>query len=205
MKHKVHTLDLAMLIGAAAALIFSAFLAFTENCERAQDEVFRLHILANSDSDDDQRLKYALRDYVLTDLAYIFDGCESSADCTSAAEQNKAEIEEKAQHFVEKMGYDYKIKCEVEEMYFTTRKYETLTMPAGDYSALRLIIGAGEGRNWWCVIFPSLCLPAVSEIKIPARSELTFGEMYEREIRTEESRDIEVKFWLYEVLRGLFE
>lgn len=213
---RIHTLDLAMLIGAAAAILMSALYGFAADCERTENSVFRLHILANSDSGEDQALKYGLRDYLLTELASVFEGCKDSGECAAAAERSADKITEMAQGFVSEKGYNYNIRCEVTKMYFTTRAYENVTLPAGSYDALRLTIGEGAGRNWWCVIFPSLCIPAVSEKAKPAELteeerellERLFPDGYDvehaRELLTEECRDFEVKFWLYELLRGVF-
>lgn len=190
---KRNILDKAMIIGAVLSLIITGFTAFAEDCEEKPQEVLRLHILANSDSEEDQTLKYDLRDYMLTEFSDVFGSCESFEQSVYAATERRAEIEEKANKFVHSKGYDYNVKCEVAKTYFTTRKYENVTLPAGEYTAVRLLIGNAEGRNWWCVMFPPLCLPAAGEF---------FTE--EESKRVEESRDYEVKFAVFEALQGLF-
>lgn len=190
---KRNILDKAMIIGAVLSLIITGFTAFAEDCEEKPQEVLRLHILANSDSEEDQTLKYDLRDYMLTEFSDVFGSCESFEQSVYAATERRAEIEEKANEFVHSKGYDYDVKCEVAKTYFTTRKYENVTLPAGEYTAVRLLIGSAEGRNWWCVMFPPLCLPAAGEF---------FTE--EESKRVEESRDYEVKFAVFEALQGLF-
>lgn len=190
---KRNILDKAMIIGAVLSLIITGFTAFAEDCEEKPQEVLRLHILANSDSKEDQTLKYDLRDYMLTEFSDVFGSCESFEQSVYAATERRAEIEEKANKFVHSKGYDYDVKCEVAKTYFTTRKYENVTLPAGEYTAVRLLIGSAEGRNWWCVMFPPLCLPAAGEF---------FTE--EESKRVEESRDYEVKFAVFEALQGLF-
>lgn len=190
---KRNILDKAMMIGAVLSLIITGFTAFAEDCEEKPQEVLRLHILANSDSKEDQTLKYDLRDYMLTEFSEVFGSCESFDKSVYVAIERRAEIEEKANEFVHSKGYDYNVKCEVAKTYFTTRKYENVTLPAGEYTAVRLLIGNAEGRNWWCVMFPPLCLPAAGEF---------FTEEESR--RVEESRDYEIKFAVFEALQGLF-
>ncbi len=190
---KRNILDKAMIIGAVLSLIITGFTAFAEDCEEKPQEVLRLHILANSDSEEDQTLKYDLRDYMLSEFSDVFGSCESFEQSMYAATERRTEIEKKANEFVHSKGFDYDVKCEVAKTYFTTRKYENVTLPAGEYTAVRLLIGSAEGRNWWCVMFPPLCLPAAGEF---------FTE--EESKRVEESRDYEVKFAVFEALQGLF-
>lgn len=190
---KRNILDKAMILGAVLSLIITGFTAFAEDCEKKPQEVLRLHILANSDSEEDQTLKYDLRDYMLSTFSDIFGGCDNFSQSVAVANSRRAEIEEKANEFVHSKGYDYNVKCEVAKTYFTTRKYENVTLPAGEYTAVRLLIGNAEGRNWWCVMFPPLCLPAAGEF---------FTE--EESKRIEESRDYEIKFAVFEALQGLF-
>lgn len=205
---KIHTLDLAMLIGAACAVLISGFTAFSESCEKAQDEFFRLHIMANSDSDEDQALKYDLRDYLLNDLGVIFEDSRNAEDAALAAKQNLAYINEKAQAFVYEKGYEYTVRSQVCNMYFTTRVYGNTTLPAGNYNALRLTIGKGEGHNWWCVLFPPLCLPAAEKKELFSWA---YSQGYDEEtiLTLAQSREIkksdcEIRFALYEFIKGLF-
>lgn len=204
-----HTLDIAMLIGAAVAILTSGFAHFTENCETAQNEFFRLHIMANSDSDEDQSLKYDLRDYLLNDLGVIFDECENSKEAEHIAKEKLLYINEKAQEFISSKGFDYKVSCEVCNMYFTTRNYGNTTLPAGNYSALRLVIGEGAGHNWWCVLFPPLCLPAAEKNELTDwlfdngyNDEAVYTLAQNREI---ENSGYEVKFAIFEFFRQFFE
>ena len=197
-----------MLIGAACAVLIAGFSAFSANCEKAQEEFFRLHIMANSDSDEDQSLKYDLRDYLLNDLGEIFENSGTAEEAALAAKHSLAYINEKAQAFIYEQGYDYTVRSEVCNMYFTTRVYGNTTLPAGNYNALRLTIGEGKGRNWWCVLFPPLCLPAAEKNEF-------FSWAYENGYDDEailtlaQSREIEksgceIKFAIYEFFKELF-
>ena len=123
----------------------------------------------------------------------MFGGCVNLDEAIEAAEEHKAEMQEKAQQFIISQGYDYKVECEIADTYFTTRRYENYTLPAGNYTAVRFLIGEAEGKNWWCVMFPPLCLPAAGEF---------FTEEQSKNI--ENSADIEVKFALFELLNSLF-
>ena len=160
---KEHILTVAMLMGAAAAVLLGSFSVFARQCEEVPDRLFRLHILANSDSEEDQQLKYDLRDYIIEDMEKVFDGCESAKEAKEAAKAALGDIASKAQRFVRSKGYDYPVSVSVENTYFTTRSYGSFVVPAGYYDALKIVIGEGEGHNWWCVMFPPLCLGAVEE------------------------------------------
>lgn len=134
-------------------------------CEGVRDSVVRLHILANSDSEEDQALKLKVRDAV---LAVSEDWQETAANAEEAlvlAESRLPEIEAVARHTIVAEGYDYPVRAEVCRMYFTTRQYDNVTLPAGTYDAVRLSIGKAEGQNWWCVMYPPLCVGAATDRK----------------------------------------
>jgi stage II sporulation protein R len=156
---KRHGLDLAMLIGAAAAIAVAGFASFVLECERIPDGVLRLHIVAESDSEQDQQLKYQIRDHILESFAGQLQDSDSLEESVEKSRELLPQIESAARRLAERED----ITAEITEMYFTTRKYDTGTLPAGTYTALRITIGDGNGGNWWCVMFPALCLPAVSE------------------------------------------
>lgn len=189
---KERALTLSMLFGTALAVLIGSFSAFAGECADMPERLFRMHILANSDSEEDQSLKYALRDFLSEDMQYIFEGCSTAEDAKNAAKKNLREITVKAQRFVYDSGYDYKITASVEKVFFTTRRYGALTVPAGEYDALRILIGEGEGKNWWCVMFPPLCLGAVEEY------------VYNAADTDDPERPAEIKFALFEWLKKIF-
>ena len=189
-KERIFTLS--MLSGAALAVIIGSFSAFAAQCDELPEKLFRMHILANSDSSEDQELKYALRDFLSDDMQYIFEGCSSAEEAKNAAKANLKDITLKAQEFVYSKGFDYKITASVEKIYFTTRQYGSVTVPAGEYDALRVLIGEGEGKNWWCVMFPPLCLGTVEEF------------VYNEADTIDPNRPPQVKFAVYEWLKSLF-
>jgi stage II sporulation protein R len=145
------------------ALVFTilvSFTGFTARCENIPNHVLRLHILANSDSNADQALKLKVRDRILQESAGMLDGVKSREDAEKVVSQNLEKIRAIAQQEVYHQSYRYPVKAELTNMYFPTRQYGNVTLPAGMYNALRITIGSGSGHNWWCVIFPALCLPA---------------------------------------------
>lgn len=185
--------DIFFIVSALLILMVSGFSVFASACEEKPDEVLRLHILANSDSEEDQKLKYELRDHMLSSFSQVFAGCENKEQAIAVAKKNRILMEQKANSFIKEKGYSYTVTCEIAETYFTTRKYENYTLPAGNYTAVRFLIGEGKGRNWWCVMFPPLCIPASAEFFTEEESQ-----------KIEQSKDIEVKFALFEIFSGLF-
>ncbi|MDE6594525.1 MAG: stage II sporulation protein R [Oscillospiraceae bacterium] len=164
MKINVKNAELAILIGMAVTIFCAGFCGFEESYNDITETVFRLHILAHSDTEDDQQLKLKVRDAVLAETSYIFEGKASAEESAEAAENSLAEIKSVAERVIKENGYDYSVRCEVTDMDFDNRVYDTITMPAGHYKALRITIGEAKGKNWWCVMFPPLCLPAVTDI-----------------------------------------
>lgn len=153
-----------------AALLFAFVLTFTvqmipfsKGCQDLYDNMLRLHVIANSDSERDQALKLLVRDAVLQAGADIFDG---SADVQTAKEKlvpQFARLEQAAEAVLRQKGCGDRVHISLERTYFDTRSYGELTVPAGTYEAMCVRIGKAEGHNWWCVMFPPLCLPAASK------------------------------------------
>lgn len=201
---KCDIIGLAMLTGAAAAILYACFLNFTQRCEAMPEEVLRLHILANSDSEEDQNLKYGLRDFLLSDLSGVFSDAENLEDAEKAAEDNLSVIEKLSESYVGENGYTYNVKAELAEMYFTTRVYGSVTMPAGNYKALRIIIGEGKGKNWWCVLFPPLCLPAASKSETDlSKADFFYSKEASKAVESGEN-GIEIRFAIFEWLESFF-
>lgn len=132
--------------------------SFERNCESVSDKVLRLHIIANSDYEYDQSLKLKVRNKILDLSNEIFQNANNRDDAKLAAEANIGEIQRVALDEIHSQGYDYPVKVEVTNMYFTTRNYDSVTLPAGNYDAVRVSIGEAKGHNWWCVMFPQLCI-----------------------------------------------
>ena len=148
-------------------LLISAYVTpFIQTSERISEDVFRLHILANSDDKEDQALKLKVRDAVLEKGQSVFTDCKSLDEIINSCENNIDLFEEAAQACIEKNGYNYSVNAYVDKEYFNTREYEEITLPSGIYNALKIEIGEAKGHNWWCVMFPAICLSAVSDSEI---------------------------------------
>ena len=148
--------------------LFCAFLVCTALCAQARqaalaDKLVRLHVLANSDTPSDQALKLQVRDAVLRQARPLLAGARSGPEAAEHLRRQLARLTQAAQDEVWRQGYDYPVAVTLEDVWFPTRRYGAAALPAGTYHALRVVVGAGAGHNWWCVVFPSLCLPAVSE------------------------------------------
>lgn len=151
---KENKLAITLILGLTIAMIVDISSFFTE-CSILNQELFRLHIIANSNSEYDQRVKLLVRDEILKLDNTIFQSKEIS---TSDLEM----IKTTAQEVMLENDCELPVQVEVTNMYFTTRFYEEFTLPAGNYDALRITIGEATGENWWCVLYPPLCLPAVT-------------------------------------------
>ena len=127
------------------------------------DTVVRLHVLANSDSEEDQALKLKVRDEVIAAVTPLVDGCKTQAEAIAAIEKIIPDIEERASEKIKGEGYGYSVKVLLGEEYYPTKTYETCAFPKGKYVSLRVLIGEGEGENWWCCLFPPLCLSAATD------------------------------------------
>ncbi|MBR2319775.1 MAG: stage II sporulation protein R [Clostridia bacterium] len=134
-------------------------------CESVRENVVRLHILANSDSAEDQALKLKVRDAILEASADWQEIAATPEEALALAEKRLPELQAVAEQTVAAEGYDYPVKAQVCRMYFTTRQYDTVTLPAGQYDAVRVSIGEAEGQNWWCVMYPPLCVGAATDRK----------------------------------------
>lgn len=176
--------------------------AFAYNCSRVRSDVLRMHVIANSDCSADQQLKLMVRDAVLERGAQLFDGTVTADEARRKIEPHKAELEAAAREVIERAGYDYPVSVNVVNEYFATRCYGSLTMPAGRYTAVKVVIGEGAGRNWWCVIFPSLCVPATTDGFVDAAAAGGFSDA-EIGLMTRANGAYTVKFRSLELLQAL--
>ena len=170
---------------------------FCSVCENLQEDIFRLHIIANSDSARDQELKLKVRDGILEYTSELFVNCRSRDEAMISAQNNLEDIKKFSQELIYKYGYDYKVDAYITEMDFDTRIYDDFTLPAGKYNALRIVIGNGNGHNWWCMLYPALCIPSAQENK----PELSLDE---NEIDVISNSDkYEVRFRLVEIFEAV--
>ena len=186
----LHLWELALLAGLAAVLLTGA-LSLGEQTALSE-KVVRLHVLANSDSQEDQELKLRVRDRVLAETEALL---EASADRKDAEQRLTAalpELERLAAEEIAESGYDYPVSVRLEETAFPTRTYDGFTLPAGEYLALQVLIGAAEGQNWWCVVFPPLCTTAAADV--PASALAAGFDEEEVALVTEENEGYVLKF-----------
>ncbi len=152
-----------------SALLIAFALTLTAGCwasaagSALADRVLRLHVIANSDTDEDQALKLTVRDAVLAEAAQWLEGAASQADAEAALRPHLSELREMAAATLRARGCDDAVTVAIGDAWFPTKVYGDFSLPAGQYRALRVVIGAGAGRNWWCVVFPPLCLGSVTE------------------------------------------
>ena len=143
-------------------IVFTIFEPLIVTSEDISQKVFRLHILANSDSTYDQDIKLKLKNYILIETKDLFSG-KTLEENIEIAENNKEYIKEICNNFLSANDCPYKAFVFVCEEFFKTRVYDDFTLPGGVYNSLKIVLGNGEGHNWWCIVFPSVCLYSCSE------------------------------------------
>lgn len=190
--------ELALLLGGAAAALWGVRL----DGEQAAlaDKVVRLHVLANSDTQEDQALKLAVRDAVLAAADGVVPPGAELEEAEQALTQALPAIADAGARVVGEQGYSYPVTASLEhDVWFPTKEYTDFAFPAGEYTALRVTIGEGGGRNWWCVVFPPLCLGSVTENTAETALE---GGLEDREVSliTGEDEGYVVKFKAMELL-----
>lgn len=199
MKTNKSTLIIKSAVIAFVLTVIYSVIPFQAVCAEIPNDVFRFHILANSDSEEDQTLKLKVRDKVLEKTKILFDTANSKSDAEEFVKANLETIEKIAQNEVYKNGYNYPVKAEVVNMHFDTRYYESYTLPSGMYDALRITIGNAKGHNWWCVMYPSICISTVDEGKDRAKDALSDDEY---SVVTDEK--VEYKFFIVELFQKIF-
>lgn len=165
--------------------------------------VFRLHVIANSNSDEDQSLKYKVRDSLLNYMNNICKDCNSKEEAINIVSEHQEEFKQVALETIRNEGYSYDVKIEIGNFEFPTKHYGDISLPAGFYDALKVEIGKAEGRNWWCVMFPSLCFVDVSSGIVPEESKEELQNVLTDEeytiISDKSSPNIKLKFKLLEL------
>ena len=199
MKKTIFRIEISLLV----ALIICGVLninAFSQQCESIREKMLRMHVIANSDSEEDQQLKLKVRDAVLSAGKEVFDGSVTAIEAKEKITPYIDYLENIALETIKNEGFDYNVKITVEKEYFSTRTYDnSVTLPAGYYTAVKVIIGEGKGQNWWCVMFPPMCLPtAVAECEI---SDVLTDD--ETEIVTETDK-YKFRFKIVEILEEIF-
>lgn len=195
-------MDIILLGGLIGAIVFSNFAHLESTLESIESDVLRLHILANSDSEEDQRLKLKVRDRLLEQSSEFFGECGGLEETEALAAQNIDRINELVLEVINENGFDYKAQTQLVNMEFDERVYGDITMPAGNYDALRITIGEAEGKNWWCVMYPPLCIPAAESAEADTAAAENYFDKDELDIM-ENPQNYQVKFKCVEIFKDL--
>ena len=189
-ENRLKCIEIALLIGLAVFLISGGLALRTQT--RLADRVVRLHVLANSDGEEDQALKLLVRDRVLAQATELLTQAKDRTEAETLLREELPELEALAVRELRANGCAYPVTAELTDTEFPTREYDGFTLPAGEYLALRVVIGEGAGRNWWCVVFPPLCTAASAEVPAAALAAgLTEDQVG---LITEEDRGYVLKF-----------
>ena len=171
------------------------------------NEVFRLHVIANSDSEADQSLKLKVRDALLEYMNTICANINSKEEAIKIAQNHLSDFHDVATKTIQDNGYTYPVEISINECDFPTKTYGDISLPAGTYDALRVKIGSSEGHNWWCVMFPPLCFVDVSSGVVPEESKEILHDSLNNEeyelITSEDSDNVTFKFKLVEFIENL--
>ena len=201
---KKNKLNIILAGGLFFAVILSNIGSFVRDgmaLDELRNSVLRLHILAESDSEYDQRLKLKVRDEILK--SGILDGAENLREAEKIADEKIPEIIEISEKTLRKNGCELPVSAEITEMYFDDRVYGDMTMPAGEYKALRIKIGSAEGHNWWCVMYPPLCIPSACEVEADTETAPVFFSGKELDIM-EKPKKYKIKFALWNKIKKIF-
>ena len=169
--------------------------------------VFRLHVIANSDSAEDQNLKYLVRDALIDYMNSVSKNSNSKDEALSIAYQHKSDFYKIAKKVINDNGYDYNVNISIGNFAFPTKNYGDVSLPAGYYDALKVEIGNASGQNWWCVMFPPLCFVDISTGIVPEDSKETIKDSLHTEeynlINNAQTADVKFKFKLLEFFQNI--
>lgn len=167
------------------------------------NNIFRLHVIANSDSHEDQNLKYIVRDNLIEYMNSICKNCLNKQEAISIASKHIEDFKKIALNTIKNQGFDYDVKISIGNFEFPTKDYGDISLPAGFYDALRVEIGSGKGKNWWCVMFPPLCFVDASSGIVPDESKKELQNNLSEEgfslISDQSNPTIQFKFKLIEL------
>lgn len=170
--------------------------------ENLSNSVFRLHVIANSDTQEDQNLKYIVRDKLIEYMNTLSQSCSSKEEVIKTSQDNLDDFKQIAENTIREQGYSYPVEVEIGNFEFPTKTYGDISFPAGYYDALRVKIGEAKGKNWWCVMFPPLCFVDVTTGIVPDTSKEDLKQNLSDEeykiISDTENTDITLKFKLIE-------
>ncbi|WP_195940728.1 stage II sporulation protein R [Romboutsia sp. 1001713B170131_170501_G6] len=178
--------------------------------ENYKDKLIRFHVIANSDSDEDQELKLKVRDAVIEYLQPKLLKSKSISQSEEIIKNEYDQIERISENIIKENGYTYDIKVGIEYSNFPTKQYSSVVLPAGEYKALKIVIGEGTGKNWWCVMFPPLCFIDEENGVIDKATDEKLKEVLTEEEYNlithktkEEVSRVEVKFKIAEIIDSI--
>ena len=186
-------------------LLFSLFSYSNAVTTDIQNNVFRLHVIANSDSEEDQSLKYQVRDALIKYMNSISEDFYSKEEAIKIAKENKDKFYTIAKKVISDNGFDYNVDIQIGNFSFPTKTYGDISLPSGFYDALKVEIGKANGRNWWCVMFPSLCFVDVSEGIVPEESKKDLQNNLQEEeynLISSDTLEFKLKFKLVELFEN---
>nr|MDD5837089.1 stage II sporulation protein R [Eubacteriales bacterium] len=144
-------------------LLFGSLSYTNDASNDIRTKVLRMHVLANSNSIDDQRLKIAVKNNILKSTQELFTDCDNLEESIEIAQSNTELIKASAQEVIKKYNKNYDVKVYVDNEFFDVREYKDFTLPSGNYNTVKVVIGEGKGKNWWCVMYPAVCISACSD------------------------------------------
>ena len=199
---------LLLLIVSVSFLLLSAYSYVNAVSNNLADSVFRLHVIANSDSEEDQNLKYKVRDSLIGYMNTLTNDMNTKDEVIKIAGKHIQDFKDIAQNVVKENGYNYEVNVEIGDFSFPTKTYGDISFPSGFYDALKVEIGKAEGQNWWCVMFPPLCFVDVSSGVVPEESkenlEANLGdEEYSIISDSEENGLTSIKFKIIEFFENI--
>lgn len=173
----------------------------TEAEAQIYEDTIRLHILANSNDEADQALKLEIRDEILKKYGELLSSSESKEAARETVENELENITADCKTWIIERGFDYSVNAKISEEWYDTREYEDFTLPAGYYQSLQIIIGDGEGKNWWCVMYPPLCMEIATE---DSPSDDAIIDYTKEELTLIKNGKYKAKFKILEVMSGVF-
>lgn len=191
---------LLIFVAVIAFLVINSFIPSKEECEIYNSTV-RLHVIANSDSEADQALKLKVRDAIIEQMSTY--NAKTKEEALDYINDDKENLKKIAEECIKKEGFSNPVDIEIGEENYPTREYEDFTLPAGKYTSLRVIIGEGDGQNWWCVLYPPLCTSYAIKPEKDEYIDVGFTkEQYD--LITGNTKEYKIKFKLLEMASQAF-
>jgi len=191
----------SIILGFIFSVLFS-IVNFSSKCDVVREKVFRLHVIANSDSEEDQSLKLKIRNKVIE----YFSGhnFKNLDEAKKFSIENKMDIQNLCQEEIYNQGFNYKVNIDISKYGFNTRIYDKIALPAGVYDSIRILIGEGKGKNWWCVIFPQMCVPAAEDCNVDKNAYDDIFSDDDKDLVENESQ-YKIKFKIIEIIEFIHE